>query len=294
MDIEEIKERLMEGTLVEKLEAMSYLDSCFDSYDQNIPQFKEIVEFLIHFALEVQDDEIREEIIKLIYDASIKDDFVKVNFDELEQGLIKIPIEQLHRCIDILGYSHNKKYIKTIFQYRNHEDKYVRLSVGFALSELGYQWTGLCPRCISEHKMDKSGTDMSIDNYYSKNPGLRYIGKKIVEEVLDKANEDYMFLISTYPNMNGLKSKLASFSQEQIDILFELIPWITSGTLCNMLRLFDQNEDIQFIVEYEGKRINLSEVSNGLDGELLVEEGWVDRFGKYLDFMAIEWRKNRH
>lgn len=115
MDIEEIKEMLTKGTLSDKLEAMDYLAILFDSYNQDIPQFKEVVEYLIHFAMEVQDDEIRKEIIKLIYDASIKDDFVKVNFDELEQGLTKIPIEQFHRYIHILGYSHNKKHIKTIF-----------------------------------------------------------------------------------------------------------------------------------------------------------------------------------
>ncbi|MDE6052357.1 MAG: hypothetical protein K2G55_01045 [Lachnospiraceae bacterium] len=70
-----------------------------------------------------------------------------------------------------------------------------------------------------------------------------------------------------------------------------LIPWITMGTVSNMLWLFEQNEDIQLIVEYEGKRINIVETSDGLDGEFCGEEGWIDRFGKYLDFMTIETRR---
>ena len=295
MDKEEIKEMLIEGTLSDKLEAMDYLDILFDSYDQDIPQLKEIVEYLIHFAMNVQDDEMRKEILYLICKADTKKDFIKVNFDELEQGLTNIPIEQLPICIDILGYSCNKKYVKTLLQYRNHEDKDVRLSVEDALSELGYEWTGLYARRISKHKKSKSSMEirkeMSMDDYYSKNPVLLYIGKKIVEDVLDKANEDYMTLISNASYNLALRSKLKSFSQEQINLILELIPWITSGTICNMLYLFDQNEDIQFIVEYEGKKINLAEVSDGINGELLVKGGWLDRFGKYMDFMTIDRRK---
>lgn len=58
-----------------------------------------------------------------------------------------------------------------------------------------------------------------------------------------------------------------------------------------MLWLFQQNEDIQLIVEYEGKSINITEVSDGLHGDFLIEGGWVDRFGKYLDFITNENRK---
>ena len=295
MDKEEIKEMLIEGTLSDKLEAMDYLDILFDSYDQDIPQLKEIIEYLIHFAMNVQDDKMRKEILYLICKADTKKDFIKVDFYELEQGLTNVPIKQLPICIEILGYSRNKKYIKTLFKYRNHEDKDVRLSVEAALSELGYEWTGLYARRISKHKKSKSSMEirkeMSMDDYYSKNPVLLYIGKKIVEDVLDKANEDYMTLISNASYNSALSDKLKSFSQEQINLILELIPWITSGTICNTLYLFDQNEDMQIIVEYEGKKINLAEVSDWINGELLVEGGWLDRFGKYMDFMTIDRRK---
>ena len=30
---------------------------------------------------------------------------------------------------------------------------------------------------------------------------------------------------------------------------------------------------------------------NGLHGDFLIEGGWVDRFGKYLDFMTKECRR---
>ncbi|MDE5823400.1 MAG: hypothetical protein K2H91_01760 [Lachnospiraceae bacterium] len=131
---------------------------------------------------------------------------------------------------------------------------------------------------------------MSMDSYYKRNPVLLYIGKRIVEDVLDKTNEEYISAIAS-PEADVLEKKLESFSQDQLHILQELIPWITMGTVSNMLWLFEQNEDIQLIVEYEGKRINIAEASDGLDGEFCGEEGWIDRFGKYLDFMTIETRR---
>ena len=131
---------------------------------------------------------------------------------------------------------------------------------------------------------------MSMDSYYERNPVLLYIAKRIVEDVLDKTNEEYISAISS-PEADVLKRKLKSFSQDQLHILQELIPWITMGTVSNMLWLFEQNEDIQLIVEYDGKKINIAETSDGLDGEFCGEGGWIDRFGKYLDFMTIEARR---
>ena len=121
---------------------------------------------------------------------------------------------------------------------------------------------------------------MSMDSYYERNPVLLYIAKRIVEDVLDKTNEEYISAISS-PEADVLKRKLESFSQDQLHILQELIPWITMGTVSNMLWLFEQNEDIQLIVEYDGIKINIAETSDGLDGEFCGEGGWIDRFGNY-------------
>lgn len=59
----------------------------------------------------------------------------------------------------------------------------------------------------------------------------------------------------------------------------------------NMLHLFEQNSDIKFVVDYKGKEMNIAEISDGLDGDFLGEDGWIDRFGKYLDFVTEDGRK---
>ena len=128
---------------------------------------------------------------------------------------------------------------------------------------------------------------MSIDNYFEKNPVLFYIGKRIMEDVLDKTNEGYIPEVAN-PGSDIVRSKLECLSEEQIGVLQELIPWITYGMVQNMLWLFEQNEDIQLIVDYEGKKINIAEVSNGLELDL---DGWIKRFGKYKAYTSIEFEK---
>lgn len=64
---------------------------------------------------------------------------------------------------------------------------------------------------------------ISVDNYFERNPMLLYIGKKIVEEVLDKTNEACISEVNN-PRMDILKRKLESFSPDQLCIIQELIP----------------------------------------------------------------------
>lgn len=54
-----------------------------------------------------------------------------------------------------------------------------------------------------------------MDSYYERNPVLLYIAKRIVEDVLDKTNEDYISAVSS-PEADVLVKKLESFSQDQI------------------------------------------------------------------------------
>ena len=126
-----------------------------------------------------------------------------------------------------------------------------------------------------------------MDSYYERNPVLLYIAKRIVEDVLDKTNEDYISAVSS-PEADVLVKKLESFSQDQIHILQELIPWITMGTVSNMLWLFEQNEDIQLIVEYKGEKINIAENSCGLEEDL---NNWIERFGTYKNYTSVEFEK---
>jgi len=128
---------------------------------------------------------------------------------------------------------------------------------------------------------------MSMETYFDRNPVLLYIGKKLVEDVLDKTNECFISEVSN-PSTNIIRKKLECFSEEQLNVLQEMIPWITIGAFSDMMWMFEQNEEIQLIVDYKGEKINISEVSDGCEGDM---DGWIERFGRYRDFVSIEEKK---
>lgn len=132
---------------------------------------------------------------------------------------------------------------------------------------------------------------MSVEDYFARNPVLLYAGEKIVEEIVDKTNKQCLKVIETPDEDNIVRKKIISFTEEQIKNIKELIPWVTMNTVSNMLQLFEQNRDIKFVVDYNGEEMDIAEVSDGLDGDFLGEDGWIDRFGEYLDFVTADSRR---
>lgn len=132
---------------------------------------------------------------------------------------------------------------------------------------------------------------MSVENYFARNPVLLYVGKKIVEEIVDKTNQQCLESIETVEENNVVRQKIMSFTDEQLKAVKDIIPWVTMSTVSNMLQLFEQNCDMEFVVDYNGEKMNIAEISDGLDGDFLGEGGWIDRFGGRLDFVTAEGRK---
>lgn len=131
-----------------------------------------------------------------------------------------------------------------------------------------------------------------MEKYFNRNPVLLYFGKRLVEDVLDKTNIQFMTTISKLDEKNNIvKKKFDSFSDIQRNAVKELIPWITMVTVSNMLQLFEENEDIQLVIDYNNKKVNLLDVSDGLEGDFLGRDGWLDRYGHFLDFVTEDSRK---
>lgn len=128
---------------------------------------------------------------------------------------------------------------------------------------------------------------MSMDSYFDRNPALLYIGKKLVEDALDKTNESFISEVAN-PSIDPIRERLTCFSEEQLNVLQEVIPWITFGAFSNMMWMFEQNEEIQLIVDYKGEKINIAEISDGCEGDMY---GWIERFGRFRDFASIEEEK---
>ncbi|WP_291581529.1 hypothetical protein [Clostridium sp. UBA6640] len=106
---------------------------------------------------------------------------------------------------------------------------------------------------------------------------LEYFGERLMREVRDETISSLDRMLDG--NMKGLtaqqvKEKISMFNEEQLSVIKWLIFKITDLSLHNLLVMIEQNDDIKVLVEEN----NIKEISDGLDGELYTEDGWIERF----------------
>ncbi len=111
------------------------------------------------------------------------------------------------------------------------------------------------------------------------NEMLDEFGKIFVKDVRDRTIADIDMLIS---------GKYRSERAKKISCMFEdlnlsaksftnnIIPIIVDYCLHNMMEMFEQHEEIELKMEGE----NLTQISDGLAGELYTEDGWIQKYTK--------------
>lgn len=108
---------------------------------------------------------------------------------------------------------------------------------------------------------------------------MDYFGKTLMEEVRDRTIR--VFDLKIKGNMKDedsqrLYKRIEKLSNEQFNLIEEIIPQIVDLSLHNMLCMVEENPSIVVQIENE----NIIEFSDGLAGELYTEDGWIQRFSK--------------
>ena len=112
---------------------------------------------------------------------------------------------------------------------------------------------------------------------------LDYFGKLLMSGVRDKTITSWDIIING--KMKGItaqqvREKISGFSEEQIEVLKWLIPKITDSCLHNLLTTIEQNDELKVTI-YDGQtNTDIKQISDGLEGELYTEDGWITRFSK--------------
>ena len=114
---------------------------------------------------------------------------------------------------------------------------------------------------------------------------LDLFGKILIQRIRDETIEEW------YETVDGKKKGitaekiqklLASFNDEQLDVLRQLIPEIVDTTLHYLLWTLEQENSINVSVEIGGEMSpSIRDVSDGLAGELYSEDGWIAKYSKY-------------
>lgn len=112
---------------------------------------------------------------------------------------------------------------------------------------------------------------------------LDYFGTLLMSDVRDETITSWDMILNG--KMKGItadqvRDKVSGFSDGQIRVLSWLIPKITDTCLHNLLVMIEQNTRVKVLVNDGHTNIDIKHISDGLEGELYTEDGWIKKFSK--------------
>ena len=101
-----------------------------------------------------------------------------------------------------------------------------------------------------------------LDRYY------KGVKKDVNQGIKNQTEEQYNIIFS-------------DLNDKQKNLLFLYIKENLNSLLFDFLNLFEENEDFKLIYEEDGKQVDLVKISEMLKAELIIENGWIERFSKF-------------
>jgi len=113
---------------------------------------------------------------------------------------------------------------------------------------------------------------------------LEVFGRLMIEKVRDVTIQDWDSLVdrkSKGVTAKAVNEKLASFTQEELQIIKWIIPKIVDTTMHNFLCMIESSKKFDIKVNTENGVVErLQDESDGLYGELYTKDGWIMKFSK--------------
>ena len=78
-------------------------------------------------------------------------------------------------------------------------------------------------------------------------------------------------------------SKIGENLFQNPSIIKEYIYELTSGTIFDFLRIFEEHPEFKIIYEENGNQVDLNKISEMLKAEPIIDNGWIQRFSKELN-----------
>ena len=109
---------------------------------------------------------------------------------------------------------------------------------------------------------------------------LDEIGKLIISKIFD-GNMEYikqdlnLFKNSEYKDLFNNMTDLGKSDLEKL--VYEL----SKDTLFEFMNIFEESENFKLVYEDQGKQVNLVEISEMLNAEPIIENGWISRFSEF-------------
>ncbi len=132
----------------------------------------------------------------------------------------------------------------------------------------------------------KSTYDEYLENYFKDRPALLHFGERFVKEVFDPSIARFLNAYKGSGNpkfAEAVKKYIETFSDTQLDALEELTKTIIYDTLSAMLDMFVLYPEMSIIVEQDGKKIDILEISDSFCNDIIGEDGCIEIFSKYAN-----------
>lgn len=117
-----------------------------------------------------------------------------------------------------------------------------------------------------------------------KNLALEAFGKVLITRVRDQSIDEWEKIFDGRMKSEpakAIRKKIKNFSDDSMEVLKEIAPQIVDTVLSTMLSAFESEDGIAISVNLKGVSVsNISEVSDGLAGELYGKRGWIAAYSK--------------
>ena len=115
---------------------------------------------------------------------------------------------------------------------------------------------------------------------------LDKFGQFMVAKLRDRAIEKYLLTQDGYwlsPGLQSIQKGLGKLSSEQRQLVLEVVVDVLDTALHDVLFAFQEAHDCDDGIAVMVDGINVAAVSDGMNGELYSDEGWLARFSRYPD-----------
>lgn len=116
---------------------------------------------------------------------------------------------------------------------------------------------------------------------------LEKFGRVLMAEVRDDAIDKYEAIVAgqmrSAPALE-LSKELLSLNHDQLSLVRKIVLSSIDDVVHNVLWMLEQHEgEIELNFSDGPNKANLSEISDGLCGEIYGEDGWIARYSKYKE-----------
>jgi hypothetical protein len=117
-----------------------------------------------------------------------------------------------------------------------------------------------------------------------KSVALELFGKKFIESCRDRSIVQLkQSLVQTRNPVirDYVNEMLPGISDAQKEVIQNFVPYCVDTVLAMVLGMLEENEDIELSIISGESRLNIRDISDGLNGELHSDEGWIRKYSSF-------------